>query len=125
MNIEMSKIVECIQKKSLYSGLQNIIDYVEDVERQRDNAINKLSEWNKDVEIQKLKEQLHNLQNRELYIMSDKTYQMRHLFENKHANKCKCHTMIYELSYTGIGTSIVIKCPVCGEEENITDYKEW
>lgn len=32
---------------------------------------------------------------------------------------------IYDLTGTGIGTVIKIKCPVCGEEQDITDYDCW
>jgi len=31
----------------------------------------------------------------------------------------------YEFTPTSIGTGVVIKCSLCGEQENITDYSVW
>ena len=125
MDNKMYELIDHIQNKPLYKGFQYIINYVENLEKEKDEALHKLNEFNKDTEIQKLKEELRNIKNKELYLMSDKTFQLRKEFENKHVKKCRIHTVNYELSYISMGTSIVIKCPVCGAEENITDYKEW
>jgi len=35
------------------------------------------------------------------------------------------NTYIYTLTGTGIGACIKVKCPVCGEEEDITDISSW
>ena len=52
-------------------------------------------------------------------------------FENKHM-KCarKCPSTIgghidYIFTPTSIGTAVLIRCYLCGEEENITDYDLW
>ena len=47
-------------------------------------------------------------------------------FRDSHYKSCKNGSKyLYELTGTGIGTAITIKCPVCGEEKNITDYDCW
>ena len=46
--------------------------------------------------------------------------------KDSHYKSCKNGSKyLYELTGTGIGTAITIKCPVCGEEKNITDYDCW
>ena len=65
----------------------------------------KVAEWNKDEEIRKAVEKA---------------------FKDSHYESCKNGgKYLYELTGTGIGTAITIKCPVCGEEKNITDYDCW
>lgn len=50
-------------------------------------------------------------------------------FEEKHKT-CRKLTTIgggveYKFIPNAIGTAIFVKCPFCGEEENITDYDLW
>jgi hypothetical protein len=52
-------------------------------------------------------------------------------FENKHI-ECvkKCPSTIggyidYIFTPTSVGTAISMKCYLCGEEENITNYDKW
>lgn len=49
-------------------------------------------------------------------------------FEERHLECAKKHPtaigghISYRFTPTSIGTAVVIKCNLCGEEENITDY---
>lgn len=46
-------------------------------------------------------------------------------FAKKH-KKCNETTIIVSTSNgSGIGTTTLVKCPICLEEENVTDYKSW
>lgn len=94
----------------------------------RDNKVLRLQikEFNKDAEIQAKDKELKSVWDRALCVMSDKESKARREFVEQHYKSCgNAGTYIYELSGTGIGTVIKIKCPVCGAEEDITDYDSW
>ena len=58
--------------------------------------------------------------------ISDNEKKAERAFRDSHYKSCKNGSKyLYELTGTGIGTAITIKCPVCGEEKNITDYDCW
>ena len=52
-------------------------------------------------------------------------------FEKKHVECARKHptaiggNIEYRFTPTSIGTAVSIKCFLCGEEENITDYDLW
>lgn len=47
-------------------------------------------------------------------------------FRNKHYKKCNNgHDYIVRLKSSGIGESIEVTCPRCGETKNITDISKW
>lgn len=104
--------------------------YLQDENKDLQNRIKK---FNSNKEIQELKQHIENLCNHSLLIMSDKELQQEKEFKEEHWNKCgkplnnkaKGNTYIYELTGTGIGTSIKITCPICGECKNITDVDSW
>ena len=86
----------------------------------------RLQEYNKDEEIQKLEQEIRNLCNRSLLFFSDKEYQEWRKFLEYHSSHCGTNgRCIYDLCGTGIGTVIKLKCPICGEEADITDYDCW
>ena len=103
-----------------------------DLENQNESLKNEIAVFNKDDKIQELtKEIKHTLRN-SLMNMSDKEYEADRQFRTRHwamhnggKSKCDGNTYWYELSGTGIGTCIKIKCPICGEEKDITDTDSW
>lgn len=85
-----------------------------------------LNEWNKDEEIQKANERAEYYRGHSLHELSDKEAKRIADFRKSHYASCKnAGTFIFELAGTGIGEAISIKCPVCGAEENVTDYDNW
>ena len=62
--------------------------------------------------------------------LNEKEAKLAEEFEKKHrhpdVNKGAIGGHIsYEFTPTSIGDAISIRCFVCGEEENITDYNSW
>lgn len=133
-------------KKIIYSNDNSFEDAInvinEEFQRlkeQRDAAIKRVKEYNKDEEIQKLEnkiaekdKEIESLCKRSLMIMTNKERDARKAFIHKHYElhnngefKGNGSTYIYTLTGTGLGTDITIKCPICGEEENITDIDSW
>lgn len=81
--------------KGLLKDVQDEYDFLVELNK---SLQKKVAEWNKDEEIQRAVEM---------------------------TEYCRTHKYLYELTGTGIGTAITIKCPVCGEEKDITDYDCW
>lgn len=85
-----------------------------------------LSEWNKDAEIQKANERADYYRGHSLHELSDKEAKSIAAFRKAHYDSCKnAGTYQFELTGTGIGEAISIRCPVCEAEENVTDYDTW
>lgn len=85
-----------------------------------------IREWDSAAELQKAHQELEDVRRRSLMIMSDMEQRQAKDFRTKHYESCKNgSTYRYELCGTGIGTDIKIICPVCGEEQDITDYEDW
>ena len=86
----------------------------------------KVAEWNKDEEIRKAVELAEYNRAHSLCQISDNEKKAERAFRDSHYKSCKNGSKyLYELTGTGIGTAITIKCPVCGEEKDITDYDCW
>ena len=93
-----------------------------------------LDEWNKDEEIQKLKEEKKYITNHCLLGgLSDKELADIKAFQKKHYETCcgngkyksKGNTWRYEISGTGLGHIIKIQCPECNEWLDVTDIDNW
>lgn len=103
-----------------------------DLENQNESLKNEIAVFNKDDKIQELTKELKHTLRNSLMNMSDKEYEADRQFRTRHwamhnggKSKCDGNTYWYELSGTGIGTCIKIKCPICGEEKDITDIDSW
>ena len=85
-----------------------------------------LREWNKDKELQELYELAEWYRSHSLQTLSDDELCAIKEFRDRHYNSCgNGSTYQYELTGTGIGTAIKIRCPKCGEEIDVTDYASW
>jgi uncharacterized protein CbrC (UPF0167 family) len=85
----------------------------------------RMQEWRKEDEIQKLEEQNRSVQRRSLAVLTDIEFDELNKFRDQHYESCKRRAFGYFLSGTGIGTVIEVQCVHCGEKKNITDYDAW
>lgn len=86
----------------------------------------KCEEFRKDDEIKKLEEQLSEVRHYSLHVMNEEEYVEDAAFRAAYYMKCRNgRTFCYTLTGTGIGTIISVRCPICGEEKDITDYDKW
>lgn len=85
--------------------------------------------FNAQEEVRKANERADRIQRMSLHVLSDDEMASAKLFRDKHYGLCQrgrmSTTFEYVLTGTGIGTAIEIRCPVCGQAENITDYSNW
>jgi|GEM_PF-2040529 len=88
-------------------------------------------EFRKDEEIAAANAERDYIRRHALHIFSDKEQEADRSFRSRHFEMHTPHTRasgntyIYTLTGTGIGACIKVKCPVCGEEEDITDISSW
>lgn len=113
-------------EKNIQQSVETIKQSVDYLIRDNKALRLQIKEFNKDTEIQAKDKELKSVWDHALCVMSDKESKTRRKFVEQHYKSCgNAGTYIYELSGTGIGTVIKIKCPVCGAEEDITDYDSW
>lgn len=119
-------VLNLLGEKQFDKLLSNIRKAYKDVCMSRDHYKKLVADWNKDAEIQKIKAQAEDYRDHSLCQLSDVEIQRAKEFRAKHYESCNNgRSYQYELTGTGVGTAITIKCPVCGVEENITDYDCW
>lgn len=90
----------------------------------------KLAEYDKDKEIQLLKEEIQNIRKNSLIVLGSSEKEKIDAFRKKHylLHKDKGfhgNSYIYRLTGTGIGECIEITCPFCNESEDVTDITHW
>lgn len=111
---DISKILEEAQEE--YNRQVKLVDHFRE----------KYQEFCKDEEIQKLERQVDELRRYSLHVMSENEHTENAVFQAEHYMKCKNGNRFqYELIGTGIGTVLYVRCPVCGEQKNITDLNSW
>ena len=108
---------EAITKiEELYQGFK-------DTEKELRKELGKYSSGEKEEEFRIAVE---DIRKRSLVSLSPKEYEAKESFIEKHRTKCKNGThFIYDLQGCMFGIGIIVKCPVCGEEEDITDMDCW
>ena len=116
---------EMIQLRDMDVMLEQVKKQYKFMEKSLADAKKELNEWNKDAEIQAMQEEVNQVRRNSLYVMTDKEHKAIEAFRGKHYISCKSSAYQYELAGTGIGTIIKIKCPVCGEQEDVTDLESW
>lgn len=120
--------------KLVYGDMEKVLEAIKKIDEKKDADLERLreenrklrEEYDKDEEVQKLKAEIDDLCKRSLLIMCENEKVAEKAFRDEHYKKCKNgNRYIYELTGTGLGTSVVITCPVCGEKKEVTDTSTW
>lgn len=114
---ELNKFDKCLKElEKEYSALQS----------ENDELRRRLAEYNKDEEIQKLERQIKLQSEMCLHLLVGKEKERVENFREKHYHSCNNgNRYIFELTGTGIGEGIEIKCPICSATEDVTDVDCW
>ena len=123
-NNEFKNIILKSVNVDIDKELNNIKRYVKNLENKNDELQNELREYNKDKEIQKMKEELDDISNNSVYILNEQEQQDYDRFRKEHWQKCNGKTE-FIISGNEIGNSITCRCGKCGIEEDITDVSTW
>lgn len=105
--------------------LKQLKDYIDLLKKDKEAYAKELREYDKDEEIVRFKKEIERLWNNSIYVCIGKEKEMYNEFKTKHYKSCGTSNTIIELTPTGIGTVIRVKCPICGEEVDITDIDCW
>jgi hypothetical protein len=104
--------------------LEDLNLYISDLIDSNKRLNEKLNNYSKEEEIQKLKNKLDYYLTNSLHIMSDKEKDDLKIFRDGHYETCKGNINI-TLEGTGIGTGVTVKCKKCNIEKDITDVDSW
>lgn len=104
--------------------LKDIEEYIEHLISQNNELKDKLNNYRKEDEIQKLEEENLRLREYSIAIMSDIEMNDTLLFREEHYKKCK-GSFVYIVTGTGIGHVIKVQCKKCNEIKNVTDSSNW
>lgn len=125
MEIDINKLI----KPDIDEEFEKIKKYIKDLEERNEFLKEQNDEIKKESfyydEIKKLKKEMRDLQKRSLYFLSDEQQKEVDNFISQHNIECKHAYYLYTINPTPIGSGISIKCCVCGEEKDITDYKHF
>lgn len=118
-----------------YEDVDKLLDQVREqyhnLEGQTSDLQRRLLDFRKDEEIREAERARDYIAEHSLLTLSDRELAAERAFCRKHYELHTPHTRvsgstyIYTLTATGLGTVIKIKCPVCNEEEDITDTENW
>lgn len=110
-----------------FNNFNDIIKKLKEHNERQEKIIKQLREkvntFNKQETIQKCYNQLESTYAHSLSQLTDKELHSMKTFIDKHYHS-ECHNgnhYIYDITGTGLGACITIKCPKCGESEDITD----
>ena len=105
--------------------LKQLKDYIDLLKKDKEAYAKRLREYNKDEKIVELEREIERLWDNSIYVCIGKEKELYDEFKKDHYKSCGTSDIIITLSPIGIGTVIKVKCPVCGEEEDITDINCW
>lgn len=90
-----------------------------------------IASFNEANEIKKHADAVEDIRKRSLLVMTEKEVESETRFRDEHTHfrgtkmSLFHSTFQYEITGTGIGTILKIRCPQCGQEQDITDYDAW
>lgn len=119
-------IIDFLGKNAFEKHLEAIKKEYDRVCSVRDRLQKRLQSWNGDAEVQNAYKKVEECRRLSLQNCSEMEIERMTNFRNQHYEKChngNCYQ--YELLGTEIGVIIKIRCPDCGQEEDVTDYESW
>lgn len=113
-------------QRDIKKDLINLESAVDQLLAENQSLREKVQNFRKDDAIQAAENELDSVRSRALCIMSERELSADRDFRSRHWESCSnSGNYIYDLTSTGVGTVIKIKCPKCGKEEDITDLSAW
>ena len=113
--------------KDTLKELENQIDILqEDKEDYKQAYLEVKDEKFKDEEVKRLKEELEFYKRNSLVTLSDKQKERANEFIHEHYKKCETghRSFVYTVTPTNVITIVELRCPVCGEIIDVSNYNE-
>lgn len=114
--------------KDSLKELQALIELLEeDKEDYRKAYLEVKDEKFKDEELKRLQEELDFYKRNSLVTLSNKQMNRAKEFIHEHYKKCDTgyKSFVYTVTPTNVITVVELRCPVCGEIIDVSDYDEW
>lgn len=111
--------------KDTLEELESQIDMLQDdKEYYRRLYVEARDEKFKDEEVKRLKEELDFYKRNSLVVLSDERMKRAKEFIHEHYKKCETgyRSFVYTVTPTNVITVVELRCPVCGEIIDVTDY---
>ena len=113
--------------KDTLKELEALIDLLqEDKDDYRQAYLEVKDEKFKDEEVKRLKEELDFYKRNSLVVLSDKQRERAKEFQHEHYKKCETghRSFVYTVTPTNVITIVELRCPVCGEIIDVSNYNE-
>lgn len=113
--------------KDTLKELEALIDLLqEDKEDYRQAYLKVKDEKFKDEELERLREELDFYKRNSLVTLSDKQKERANEFIHEHYKKCETghRSFVYTVTPTNVITIVELRCPVCGEIIDVSNYNE-
>lgn len=120
-----------VEVKDIESICKSLQDTFAALVEQKEYYQKKLQNYDRDIEVRSLKQEIEDVYNHSLVQLSDKELKAIKNFHKQHWESCfqsskkQGTTYIYTLSGTGIGITKEITCPICGTTADVTDIDSW
>ena len=114
--------------KDTLKELETQIDMLQDdKEYYRRLYVEARDEKFKDEEVKRLKEELDFYKRNSLVVLSDEQMKRAKEFQHEHYKKCDTghRSFVYTVTPTNVITVVELRCPVCGEIIDVSDYDRW
>lgn len=114
--------------KDSLKELQALIELLEeDKEDYRKAYLEVKDEKFKDDELKRLKEELDFYKRNSLVVLTDKQKKRAEEFIHEHYKKCDTghKSFVYTVTPTNVITIVELRCPVCREIIDVSNYDEW
>lgn len=113
--------------KDTLKELEALIDILqEDKEDYRQAYLKVKDEKFKDEELERLREELDFYKRNSLVTLSDEQMKRANEFIHEHYKKCETghRSFVYTVTPTNVITIVELRCPVCGEIIDVSNYNE-
>lgn len=129
---KVKKAVRAIMYRNLEGDVEDLLSYVERIEKQRDDARERVREWNKDSEIQQAEDRVKEAykQLSKGFAPDDNQWKQIEEWEKKHTEKYHKYPKVegftkwhfnsshfsYQFAHTQLGTLGEVVCTVCADK---------
>lgn len=131
MDRDISMYIKRLDQRGVHDALKNVGYEFDRLIEENKSLRERIAKFNEAEVIAEQKAIAEDIRKRSLLVMTEKESDAEIAFRNAHNHyrglKIGMYgsTFQYEISGAGIGTVLKIRCPVCGEERDITDYDAW
>ena len=113
-------------EKNIQQSIETIKKFVNYLVQDNKALRATINRYDKESGIKAKEDEICTIRQRAISVLSSVEYDRDKAFRERHYQSCKNGSRyIYDIQGTWIGTIVKIKCPICDQEEDITDISSW